>query len=403
VISHRIMMQAAAFAVACATPCVMAPMAIAQEAAAVAPRAMVPVSDAVYSALSARLFPLFTALGQNSEAQRAFIAKPEIAAIMAARAQRVADCGDDTACVAQALNWLEREIVTIGAALPAALPSFDDGIAEQARRELLGVNVILGTYGLGKVPFYPAIDGAGTISPRERASWLMAANSLSQLPRTASLQSFDRAFDFALALLDNSTRTDAIGFYPLASGGNAPGFAEARKTRWSHYRYSALVIPGAGPEMEGMPLSPGGKLRLRLAAEQFARGDAAFIIVSGGRAHPFGTPFVEAHEMRQTLIERYGIPANRIIMDGHARHTTTNMRNIARLLIEMGAPQEKPVLVVSAAEQVANIASDAFAARNEHELGYAPGKAGKRLSPTALEWTISAASLRIDPRDPLDP
>ena len=55
----------------------------------------------------------------------------------------------------------EDEIAALAAALPRGLPAFDDGVEAQATRELQGVNMILGTYGLGQVPPYPAIDGAG--------------------------------------------------------------------------------------------------------------------------------------------------------------------------------------------------------------------------------------------------
>jgi hypothetical protein len=184
---------------------------------------------------------------------------------------------------------------------------------------------------------------------------------------------------------------------------NEAAFARARRIDWSDFRYSALIVTGIGPELDGMPLSPGGKYHLRLAAEQFAKGEAAFIILSGGRAHPFNTPFAEAVEMRAALIERYGIPANRIVIDPHARHTTTNMRNAARLLMDMGAPLAQDTLIICNPLQSAAIESAAFVQRNMRELGYAPGTAGTRISPTALEWRIALAAARIDPRDPLDP
>lgn len=386
-------MQAAVFAAACA----IAPAAIAQTA----PPAV--VEDAAFSILSQRLFPLFTAFGQDRAAMDSAQRQPPVRAAMAARAARLATCEQEPACAAQALIWLEGEIAAVAETLPANLPAFDDGVAAQAVRELQGVNVILGTYGLGQVPFYPAIDGAGTIDPAERRAWLQAALALSQMPRAGSVQQFDPSLDFALALLDGSTRTDAVGFLPLDGGLNEAPFARARRIDWGDFRYSALIIPGIGPEIMGMPLSPGGKYHLRLAAEQFAKGEAAFIIVSGGRAHPFNTPFAEAVEMRAALIERYGIPADRIVIEPHARHTTTNMRNAARLLMEMGAPQARDILVVSNPVQSANIESAAFVQRNIRELGYAPGTAGVRIGPTALEWRLAPASARIDPRDPLDP
>ncbi len=110
---------------------------------------------------------------------------------------------------------------------------------------------------------YPAIDGAGTIEPAERRAWLQAVLWLPQIPRAGSVQRLDPSFDFALALLDGSTRTDAIGFLPLDSGMNAAAFGRARQTDWDDFRYSALIVTGIGPELEDMPLSPGGKYHLR--------------------------------------------------------------------------------------------------------------------------------------------
>ncbi len=390
-------MQAAVLAAACAVPSAAAPAAMAQAAGPAV------VADAALEALSQRLFPLFAALGQDQQAMAALMGQPAVGELMSARPQRLIACRQEPGCVAQALIWSKGEIETLANAMPASLPAFDDGVAAQAIRELQGVNVILGTYGLGQVPAYPAIDGAGTLDPAERHAWLQAALALSELPRAGSVQWLDSAFDFALALLDGSTRTDAIGFLPLEGGTNEAAFARARRTDWGDFRYSALIVTGIGPELESMPLSPGGKYHLRLAAQQFAKGEAPFIIVSGGRAHPFNTPFAEAVEMRRALIERYGIPADRIVIDPHARHTTTNMRNAARLLMAMGAPLEQDTLVICNPVQSAAIASTAFIARSERELGYMPGTAGARISPTALEWRPAAASARIDPRDPLDP
>lgn len=390
-------MQAAVLTAACGIPCVTAPTAVAQAAQPAA------VADAGLGALSQRLFPLFTALGRDKGAMAALMRQSSVRDLMSVRSKRLTACQLEPGCIAQALIWPDSEIEVLANALPGGLRAFDDGVAAQARRELQGTNVILGSYGLGQVPAYTAIDGAGTISPIERRAWQQAALWMSQAPRLGSVQPLDRSFDFALALLDGSTRSDAIGFLPLDSGLNAAAFAHARRIDWGDFRYSALIVTGIGPELDGMPLSPGGKYHLRLAAQQFARGEAAFIIVSGGRAHPFNTPFAEAVEMRTALINRYGIPADRIVIEPHARHTTTNMRNAARLLMAMGAPLTQDTLIACNPVQSENIASPAFVARNDRELGYQPGIAGARTSRTTLEWRPAASSARIDPRDPLDP
>jgi hypothetical protein len=158
-----------------------------------------------------------------------------------------------------------------------------------------------------------------------------------------------------------------------------------------------------GPDDLSTPLSPGGKLRVRLAAERFAAGLAPFIIVSGGMVHPRGTHFAEAIEMRKALIEDYGVSADCIIVDPYARHTTTNLRNATRALIALGASLGRDALIVSDPEQIRYIASREFADRNQSVLGYEPGTLGKQSSPFELPFRPSRASLRVDPMDPLDP
>jgi hypothetical protein len=357
--------------------------------------------DTVAEALSARLFPLLDALGRNTSAMNALQARPEVAAMLRARYDRRVACGTDLGCAAQAMVWTDEEAQVLAAAVAGR--GADDGPAAQARREIAGINVIVRTYGLGQVPGYPQIDGAGTVDPQEIRARLQAAAWLSQTARAGSVQALDPSVEFALALLDGSDRTDAIGFEPLLGGLNAPAMKRARGLDWKRWRYSAMIVTGVGPEVADMALSPFGKYHLRLAAQRFAAGDVPLIIVTGGRAHPRATRFAEAQEMRAALIERYGVPADAIVIEPYARHTTTNLRNAARLLMAMGAPMDKDTVVVCNPGQSAAIGSAQFVQRNLAELGYEPGKVGARISPTELEFRPSALSARIDPRDPLDP
>lgn len=204
-------------------------------------------------------------------------------------------------------------------------------------------------------------------------------------------------------MLDVSDRTDAIGFDPLTGGLNAAAVKRARSLDWKRWHYTAMIVTGVGPETPDTALSPFGKYHVRLAADRFARGDIALIIVTGGRAHPRATRFTEAEQMRAALIERYGVPADAIVIEPYARHTTTNLRNATRLLATLGAPLDKDALIVCNPGQSETIASAAFAQRNLAELGYVPGQVGRRWSPTELEFRPSPLSLRVDPRDPLDP
>jgi len=359
------------------------------------------VQDTLLNQLSQRLFPLFDAMGRTPAMLDGVKARPGVAAMLRVRAERRAACGADLACLAQAMLWSDGETRTLAAAM--AGKAADDGPTAQATRELGGVNMILRTYGLGQVPPYPQIDGVGMIDPQESRARLQAATWLSQTPRGGSLQALDPSFDYAMALLDGADRTDAIGFLPLTGGLNAAAMTRAKSIDWSGYRYSAILVTGVGPEVAGIPLSPYGKYHVRLAAQRYAAGEAPFLILSGGRAHPRDTRFTEAEEMRRALIDRYGVPADAIIIEPHARHTTTNLRNATRLLMTMTAPLDRDMLIVCNPDQSAMIADPAFIRRNEKELGYQPGTVGARLSPTELLFRPSPSSARVDPRDPLDP
>jgi hypothetical protein len=359
--------------------------------------------DAVTETLSHRLFPLLDALGSDPAGSRAIAARPAVAAMLHARHARRAACVQDVACVAQAMIWTQPEATTFAGAVSADASAADDGAGAQAVREIEGINTIVRTFGLSQVPRYPQIDGAGPVDPTETQTRLQAADWLSRTPRAGSIQALDPSAEFALGLLDASDRTDAIAFEPLAGGLNATAIKRARGLDWKRYRYSAMIVTGVGPETADMPLSAFGKYHLRLAADRFAQGDIPFIIVSGGRAHPRATRFTEAVEMRRALIERYGVPADAVLIEPYARHTTTNLRNAARLLMTMRAPLDLDTLIICNLGQSATIESPAFVQRNDRELGYQPGTVVRRVSPTELEFRPSPKSARVDPRDPLDP
>ncbi len=380
-----------------------AAMLMATLAVAPAPVFAGSAGDSATEALSHRVFPLFEAIGHDARAMAALKARAGIAAVLEARQTRREACEQDLPCRARAMLWSDTETAAVSAAIPADASAADDGAAAQSRRELVGINTIIRTYALGEVPRYPDIDGPGTVDPREAKARLQAAVWLAATPRAGSVQTVDPSVDFALALLDVNDRADAAGFEPLTGGYNAAAVKRSRGLAWNRYRYSALIVTGVGPETPDTPLSAFGKYHLRLAANRFAQGDAAFVIVTGGRAHPRATRFTEAVEMRRALIERYAIPADAILIEPYARHTTTNLRNATRLLAAIGAPPAMETVIVSNPGQSATIESPAFVERNRSELGYQPGTVGPRLSPTALVFRPATQSARIDPRDPLDP
>lgn len=379
--------------------------------AAMLPLATVPASaeavrDRKVELLSEHLFPLLGEVGSDGRAVKALKTRYDIATLLEARRAREAACGEDALCAAQALVWSDAEKAALGTAAAGLVMGRkpDDGTLAGLDREVEGINTVIRTYALGQPSRYPQIDGSGLpIDSEEAKSRLQAALLIARTPRAGSAQALDPSIEFALALLDANDRTDAVGYEPITGGLNAPAMARAKTLDWKRYRYSAMIVTGVGPEVPEMALSPLSKLHVRLAANRFAAGDIPFIIVTGGRAHPRATRFAEAEELRRALIERYDIPADAIVIEPYARHTTSNLRNATRRLMAMGAPLDKDALIVCNPGQSAYIETPLFAQRNLDELGYQPGQIGRRLSPTELEFRPSAKSARVDPRDPLDP
>jgi len=106
--------------------------------------------------------------------------------------------------------------------------------------------------------------------------------------------------------------------------------------------------------------------------------------------------------MKKYLIEKLHIPQNAIIIDPHARHTTTNMRNTARLIYRYGIPFTKSGITCTTKFQSAYITTTLME-RCMKELNEVPYKNGERLSETEVEFYPSIEALQINPAEPLDP
>jgi len=202
-------------------------------------------------------------------------------------------------------------------------------------------------------------------------------------------------------LLVVNQRMESIRYEPLEQGENLASFNRMRSLDWKRWRYSAIVIPGAGLNSGETGLSPTGFFHLRMAARRWREGMAPFILVSGGHEHPNRTPYDEAIEMKRELRAHYSIPADAIIVDPYARHTTTNIRNAVRLLFRMGAPLDKDFVVTSIV--AASLRNPDFGERCALELGYQPVKFLDLMSPFDVTAHGNVESLHIDARDPLDP
>lgn len=100
--------------------------------------------------------------------------------------------------------------------------------------------------------------------------------------------------------------------------------------------YEVIIVPGYATRHQTTALNPQAASRLDQAVKDYHAGLAPFILVSGGNVHPTDTPFNEAFEMRRYLIEEHNIPANRILVEPMAEHSTTNLRNAGRMMQRAG-------------------------------------------------------------------
>lgn len=384
-------------------------------------------------AVEQKNFPVLSAIRQSPEAAALVTASrrlQELRAIkLAAHQQAAANCALELACHLKAYRWTPEEIVlaqTELQALAGANPEFTVWIQRELRlsghyqrhaaasdSEMLGlawreaaegINRLIAVYGDGETPRYPAIDAP--IYPLDGPQYRRMANAVTLMlgETTASRPLFfELPLAFGLALLEMNLRDEAARYEPMHLKENRAAFETIPNIQWSRFPYTVIVVPGAGSDRPGMALSPGGKLRSRLAAERYFAGKAPLVLVSGGHVHPNQTPFCEAIEMKRFLIEELGLPEQAVLIDPHARHTTTNLRNAARILFRYGVPFASKALITTDLYQSAYIEDSGFNDRCMRELGYLPHRLLGRLNPFDLEWLPTLDSLHVDPTDPLDP
>ena len=341
----------------------------------------------------------------------------------------VKECKSDFLCFTGKMKFSTEEMNAIGARLEA-LYSDNNALGKLVKQHLVpsgtyilikeasdkaflrkaweqdasGINHTIEVYAEGKKPNYPAIDSIEFKTTARSYPVLVydATEVVRQEKKGASLF-FGPSMHYALQFLEVNERHEAADYEPMLSTVNKAAVDRVKKIDWNKFQYTMVLVPGAGPDTYDRALSEGGMLRCRVAALRYFEGMAPYILVSGGRVHPFKTKYSEAFEMKKYLMETLKVPENAIIMDPHARHTTTNMRNAVRLLYRYGMPLEKPCLVSTMRSQSYSISSDAFLTRCMREMKHVPYKLGKRLSETDVEFYPVLDALHIDADEPLDP
>jgi hypothetical protein len=265
-----------------------------------------------------------------------------------------------------------------------------------------GMDTVLEVYGKGQKPHYPVID---SISFKVNdPAFLKQVKLIAQAAIDKTPQSnlfFSTSLNAALSLLDLNGRNDAGNDEPMAKTVNKAAFEKTKRVNWNNFKYSVLLVPGEGPETYNESISSGGIARCRLAADIYRHGLVPFILVSGGKVHPYKTKYCEAEEMKRYLTDTLQIPKDAVLLEPHARHTTTNIRNGVRLMIRYQFPVNKPGLIVT--DKADNDYISGMAERCKIELGYMPYQLGKRISNTELEFFEKKEALQINSTEPLDP
>lgn len=280
--------------------------------------------------------------------------------------------------------------------------SYKDQLLKAFELDANGINWTIAVYGSGQKPHYPDIDSISFNVNTLRYSDMVKLTVKGALSNTTGNKLFfELPMQCALAFLYANERMDAAAYEPMSKTVNKLAFQKALLTNWTNYAYSTLLVPGEGPEQHGVAIDPIGKQRCRLAAQIFGQSLAPFIIVSGGKVHPYKTAYCEAEQMKKYLIDSLKVPEYAIIMEPHARHTTTNIRNGVRLMIRYGFPAGKPGLIVTDKDDNDYITT--MEKRCMNELGYIPYKLGKRVNDTGLEFFPVKGDLQINSTEPLDP
>jgi hypothetical protein len=378
-------------------------------------------------------FLLLSLLQRDSEVRRAIDADAALHQLAGAKRdamKRAAEtCADDAGCLNAAFRLSDEEISAAGDALRklaasvTAVRNLADGALKESGAYVLyaaepgpealahawrdaakGINRLIGVYGEGVKGRYAEIDAAAfdVKSPTYRQMMRTVAGVLQEKAATMPLF-FDPSLQYSLYLMQLSHRDEAGRHEPMEQKDNREAYLHIRSIRWADYPYTAIVVPGAGSDRTTWNLSPSGHLRCEIAARRYHEKKAPLILVSGGYVHPNQTPYAEAIEMKRVLMAEFSVPEEAILVDPHARHTTTNLRNAARILYRYGVPLERKGLISTDYSQSSYIESPVFTKRCADELGFQPHRLLTRTSPFDLEFFPLIESLQIDPTDPLDP
>ena len=269
------------------------------------------------------------------------------------------------------------------------------------------INHIIDVYLAGKTPKYPLIDGP--LQDVHSSAYLGLVKSEIAVINGAIKPNtlfFEPSLKIALMALSLNGRNEAARFEPLQDGENKAALESVANVKWANYRYSVIICPGDAPNSAGDSpgLSEGGKARVKVVAQRYLKGLAPFIVMTGANVFPKGSKWFEAIEMKKYILQNFpSIPESAIIVEPHARHTHTNLRNTARLIFRYKIPDQKKVLITTTASQAKYILGTEFERRCMNDFGYLPMDDYESISVNDIEALPQKVALHILSIDPLDP
>ncbi|HEY0427522.1 MAG TPA: YdcF family protein [Pyrinomonadaceae bacterium] len=319
--------------------------------------------------------------------------------------EAVAKAFENSAADKKLSNLAEKDLRPSGVFVKYIQKSDAEMLALAWRDAAKGLNHILDVYGLGKDALYKDIDNASyDVNSREYRQILKAKVAEINLPKNALF--FEPTLAYAMKLLEANRRDEAGRYEPLEEKENKKAFENLKNIKWSDYAYSVILVLGSGPSAalgDAPNIGKIGMARTDEAVKLFQEKKAPLLIFSGGHVHPSQTPYCEALEMKKYAMQKYNIPEEAILIDPHARHTTTNVRNAARLMFRYQIPTDKKGLITSSQTHIDYVAGEEFGKRNLKELGFVPMRAFERISPVAVEFLPLVDSLFMNSMEPLDP
>lgn len=319
--------------------------------------------------------------------------------------ETVARVFENSATDSKLMNLVENHLRPSGMFIRYSRKSDAEMLALAWRDAAKGLNHILDVYGLGKDAAYKEIDNVSyDVNGAQYAQILKAKTAEIKLPKNPLF--FEPALAFALKLLEANRRDEAGRYEPLEEKENKKAFDNLKKMNWNDYPYSVILVLGSGPNTvkgDSPILGKIGIERTDAAVKLFQQRQAPLLIFSGGHVHPSQTPFSEAVEMKKYVMQKYGIAEEAILIDPHARHTTTNIRNAARIMFRDGIPTDKKGLITSSESHIDYVIGETFKKRNMDELGFVPMQLFKRISPVEVEFLPLMDSLFVNSIEPLDP